>query len=176
MISVSSSYVPSSSGLDRCSSADSDELASSVRPSCEVITRVPPVRAVVVIERRRQESKRCRQIGTPVVPASLRRAFARSDRARKGVVMEAGRTRRAGSGFNAFVASPFHGRTASSSISHQRVGCIECALEYDNEPDLEEAYCPNCGARNPECVEWVALAELQAAEEAFSRGRSDPAG
>ena len=115
------------------------------------------------------------KLGRQLSPA-LHSAFARSDRSRKGVVMGVGRTRRAGSAFNAFDASPFHGRTASSSISHQRVGCIECALEYDNEPDLEEAYCPNCGARNPECVEWVALAELQAAEEAFSRGRSDPAG
>ncbi len=108
--------------------------------------------------------------------ASLRRAFARLDRSRKAVVMGAGRTRRGGSGFDTFDASPFHGQTAASSISHQRVQCIECALEYDNEPDVEEAYCPNCGARNPECIEWVALAELQAAEEAISRGRSDRAG
>jgi hypothetical protein len=59
---------------------------------------------------------------------------------------------------------------APSSQVHCPVQCVECAIEYDNEPDVEEAYCPWCGALSPECVEWLTWAELQAAEEAAEAG------
>jgi hypothetical protein len=75
----------------------------------------------------------------------------------------------------AFDLGSTSGHSAPSSGSLPRsfidrsAKCIECAIEFDNAPDLEEAYCPWCGARNPECVEWVAWEELRATEEASAQ-------
>jgi hypothetical protein len=82
------------------------------------------------------------------------------------VIMGVARSRRVGSGSNPIATMRAYGPVASGSDVRLPVECIECGIEYDNDPDVEEAYCPWCGARNPECVEWVAWVELQAAEEA----------
>jgi hypothetical protein len=42
--------------------------------------------------------------------------------------------------------------------------CIQCAIEFDNDPDADEAYCPWCGARNPEFLEPLMWLELRARE------------
>jgi hypothetical protein len=44
------------------------------------------------------------------------------------------------------------------------ISCIECAIEFDNDPDADEAYCPWCGARNPEFLEPLLWLELRARE------------
>jgi hypothetical protein len=45
------------------------------------------------------------------------------------------------------------------------VECPECRIDIATDPDDTDVYCPWCGARNPECFETLALAELQALEE-----------
>jgi hypothetical protein len=69
--------------------------------------------------------------------------------------MGVARSRRVDSGWNPMATTPARRFAAPSSQVHCPVQCVECAIEYDNEPDVEEAYCPWCGARDPECVEWL---------------------
>jgi hypothetical protein len=57
--------------------------------------------------------------------------------------------------------------TATSNGSAGRgVRCFECAIQFDEDPETYEPYCPWCGARNPACVQMVAWAEFQAEFEA----------
>jgi hypothetical protein len=44
--------------------------------------------------------------------------------------------------------------------------CVECRIDYDDLPEDEGAFCPWCGARNPDCWEQLMWAELTAAEQA----------
>jgi hypothetical protein len=87
--------------------------------------------------------------------------------------MGVARTRQVGSGWNPLTTLPTLARPEPDA-PRRDTRCIECFFDYDNEPDLDEAYCPWCGARNPECVAWVVWAELQAAEEAFAGGGAGP--
>ena len=42
------------------------------------------------------------------------------------------------------------------------IRCPECGIEFDNEPDMDESYCPWCGAMNPDLAEWLAWEGLLA--------------
>jgi hypothetical protein len=48
--------------------------------------------------------------------------------------------------------------------------CVECRIDYDDLPEDEGAFCPWCGARNPDCSEQLVWAELTAAEQAGALG------